>query len=112
MSMRVVDGFEVIEINKQHAEFISKARRTVDLSFERFIKMPCVIEAGAIIRDGQFLNFLDGACILNRDGSVVTERLQKESFLIGEVVEVHIDQLDHSQYAQFGTQGHANNGAR
>ena len=39
MSLGVVDLLEVIEINKNHAEFVAESCRTVDLGFERLIKM-------------------------------------------------------------------------
>src|SRR5436190_7068221 len=103
MSVRVVDCFEVIEVNEQHAELITKTRRTIDLSLKRLIKMTRVIEASAVVGDSQFLNFFDGARVLDGNCRVVTQRLQKESFLIGEVVEMNVNQLDHAQHAQLGT---------
>jgi len=98
--MGVIDRFEVIEVDEQHRELVSEARRAVDLRLECLIKMTRIEEAGAIVGDRQFLNLLDRPRILNRNCRVVAECLQKEFLLVREVLHVHVDELDHAQYAQ------------
>ncbi len=89
--MRVVDLLEVIEVDEQDGEFISKSRRTINLSFERLIKMARVVKPGAIIGDSQFLNYLEGTGILNGDCGIVAQRLQEKRLLRAEVCHVHIN---------------------
>ena len=71
MPMSVVHRLEVIQIDEQHAELIAKSRRAVNLGLKRLIKVPRIVEAGAVVGDRQFLDLLDPARILNRDRRIV-----------------------------------------
>ena len=78
MPVRVIDLLEMIEINEHNGKLISETSRAVNLGLQRLIKMPRVVEAGAVVGDGQFLNLLHRTRIFNRDGGIVAQRLQKE----------------------------------
>ena len=100
MTVRVVHRLEVIQIDEQHTELVSESRRAVDLSLQCLIKMARVVEPGAVVRDGEFLNSLHPACILDGDGSVVAKRLQEKDLLLSKPRHVDIDQLNHAQHPQ------------
>src|SRR5438477_3031337 len=102
MSMRVVDLLEVVEIDEQDGELIAVACRAVDFCFKSFIEMTGIIEAGAIVGDGEFLNLFHRACIFNGDGGVIANRLKKERLLVREMFHLYVDQLNHSQNSQLG----------
>ena len=112
MPVRVVDRLEVIQIDKQNAEFVTKSRRAVNLGVQCFIQMPRVIQTGAVVCDRQFLNLLYPTRVFNGNRRVVAQRLQKEQFRIFEPLHVHIDELDHAQHAQLRSQWHANHRPR
>ena len=84
MPIRVIHVFEMVEIEEDHAELIAETRRAVDLGFQRLIKMTRVVEAGAIVSDGEFLDLLDGASIIDGDRGVVAQGMQREHFLLAE----------------------------
>ena len=96
MAVGVVDLLEVVEVNKDHRKFVVVPRRAIDLGLQNFIEMAGVVEAGAIVGDGEFLNLLDGARVFNGDGGVVAECVQEEHFAFGVVVQRHVHQLDHA----------------
>ena len=68
MSLGVIDLLEVIEVDEDHAEFITEPSRAVDLGFQRLREMPRVEQAGAIVRDGEFLNLLHGLRVFDGEG--------------------------------------------
>ena len=61
MPVSIVDLLEMIEVDEDDAELIAEALRAVDLGFERLVKVTRVVEAGAVVGDGEFLNALDRA---------------------------------------------------
>ena len=75
MSVGIVHLLEVVEIEEEDAELVSETRRAVDLGFERLVEMTRVVESGAVVRDGQFLDAFHGARIIDGDGGVIGERL-------------------------------------
>src|SRR5581483_4853671 len=94
MSVGVVDLLEVVKVDEHHRELISEASRAIHLGFERLIKMTRIVEAGAVIGDGEFLNFFYRVRILDGDGGIVAERSKEKRLLIAEMVKVNIDQLN------------------
>src|SRR5262245_14160886 len=107
MTIGVIDVLEVVEIEKDHAELVTEASGAIDLSLERFIKMTGVVEAGAIVSDGEFLDLLHRAGVVNGDSGVVTERVQEEHLLLAKALHGAVDELDHSQNAVLGLQRNA-----
>ena len=72
MAMQVIDPLEVVEIDKDQAEGKIEAAGALELAFRDGKQVPGIEQAGAVIGDGQFLNALDGAHILNGDRRVVS----------------------------------------
>src|SRR5205823_11447685 len=58
VAVRVVHRLEVVQVNEDDAELMPESRRAVDFRFQRFVQMPRVVQAGAVICDGQLLNAL------------------------------------------------------
>lgn len=112
VAVSVVDLLKVIEVDKHHAELVVEAMRAIDLSFERLVQMACVVEAGAIVGDREFLDLLDGARVFNRDGRVIAERVQEEHLVVGEAFHRAIDELDHAEHAMLRFERHADDRAR
>src|SRR5215469_3677731 len=86
VSVSVVHLLEVIEVNEQYAELISKAVGAIDLGFQRFVEVAGVVEAGAVVGDRQFLNLLDRARIIYGDGGVVAKGMEKEHFIVSKAL--------------------------
>src|SRR6266852_8322688 len=105
MSVGVVYLLEVIQIDEQDGELVAVARRTVDFGLQSLVKVAGVIQPGAIVGDGEFLNLLHRTCIFNGDGGVIANRLKKERFLVGKMFHLYVDQLNNSQNSQLGPQG-------
>src|ERR1700722_11861335 len=97
MSVSVIDLFEVVEIDEQDRELVAVASRAVNLGFQSLVEMTGVIEPGAVIGDGKFLNLFHGARVFNGDGGVIANRLQEKRFLVGEVFHLYVDQLNDAQ---------------
>src|SRR6476469_10826366 len=97
MSVSVIHLLEVVQIDEQNGELVAVACGTVDFGFQSLVKMPGIVEPGAIVRDGEFLNFFYRPGIFNGDGSVVANRLKKERFMVGEVIHIYINQLNQYQ---------------
>src|SRR5205823_206121 len=96
VAVGIVDTLEVVEIDKDDAEFMSETRRAVNLGFERLVEMPRVVEAGAIVGDGQFLDALDSARVIDGDSGVIAKCIQKEQLVVTEGLHGAIDELDHA----------------
>ena len=107
MAVGVIDVLEMIEIDEDHAEFVFEAGRAIDFRLQRLVQVPRIVEAGAVIGDGQLLDLLDGAGVVDGDGGIIAERLQKEHFGVAEIIEHAIDQLDDAQGAVLGAQRYA-----
>jgi hypothetical protein len=71
-----------------------------------------VVQAGAVVGDGQFLDLLDGARVIDGDGGVVAQRVQEEHLLLDEGLDRAIDELDDAQHPLLRFQRHADDGAR
>ena len=57
------------------------------------------------------MNAFHRFCIVNGDGGVIAQRLQKEKFAVAEVIEHAVDELNHAQRAVLGAQRHADHRA-
>ena len=107
MAVRVVDIFEVVEVDKNQRKFVVVALRPVDLRFQHEIQVPRVVKSGAVIRDGQLVNALHVARILHGDGREIRQHFKQRQVALTESVRAHaIDQLDDSQRAVSKTHRH------
>ena len=78
VAVLVVHRLEVVKIKKQQGKLVAETCRTVDFLIEHVEEMALVVEPGAIVGDAEFLDTLDRPRVLNRDGGVVSYRLQKK----------------------------------
>src|SRR6266568_7309562 len=92
VSVRVVHLLEVVKIDEEDGEFIVETRRAIDFRFQRLVKVARVVEASAIVRDGEFLDFLYRARVLDGDRGKVAQRLQEE-LLLREAIHIYVHQL-------------------
>src|SRR5205807_5489541 len=73
--------------------------------------MTGVVETGAVIGDGEFLDLLDGPRVVNGDGGVIAQRMKKEHLLLAKTFHGAVDELDYAQNAVFRLQRDADDGA-
>src|SRR5437899_8653537 len=98
MPMRVVDLLEVIEVDEHDGELIVVTLGAVNLRLQDETHMPRVVEGGAVIGDGEFMNALDVAGILKSDGRKIRKRFQKFEVTRVEAVRPHaVDQLNDAE---------------
>ena len=75
--------------------------------------MPRVVEGGAVIGDGEFMNALDVTGILKSDGRKIRKRFQKLEVTRVEAVRPHaVDQLNHAEAGVAKPDRHRDNGLR
>src|SRR6266702_921858 len=110
VAVGVVYLLEMVEVDEQHREFVSESRRAINLRLQCLIEMARIVEPGAIISDGQFLDFFDRTRVFNRNRRIVAQRLQEERLLIAEVFHVYVYELNYAQHPQFRSQRNANDG--
>ena len=84
VSVVVIDQLEVVEIEEDDAELVAEAERAVDLGFDAVIEVARVVEAGAVVGDGEFLDLFDGAGVVDGDGGVVGHGLQEHELIFAE----------------------------
>src|SRR6266478_5373400 len=77
MSVRVVHLLEMIEINKNDRKLVIVPLRAVDFRLQDEAHVPRVIQRGAVVLDGQLVNSLHVARILESDSGKVRERFQQ-----------------------------------
>src|SRR5262249_12857 len=99
VSVRVIDVFKVIQIQEDHAELVTETRGAVDLRLQGLIQMAGIVKTGAVVRNGEFLNLLHSAGVIDGNGSVVAQGMQEEHLLLAEAFHGAIDELDHTQHA-------------
>src|ERR1043166_2841041 len=99
VAVRVIDLLEVVEVDEQHRELVTEAGRTIDLGLKSFIKMPGVIQASAVVGDGQFLDALDRARVIDGNGGIVADGTKEKHLAFGEAGHSHVDQLNDGEYA-------------
>src|SRR4029078_11479758 len=95
------------EIEEDHTEFIAESRLAVNFRLQRLIKMTRIVKPGAIVSNCEFLNFLNRAGVINRDGGIVTERMQKEHLLLAKTFHGAVNELDHAKHAVLRLQRNA-----
>ena len=72
--------------------------RAVNLRIEHEIQMARIVEAGAIVGDGQLVDALDVARIFDCDGGVVGKRFEQREVALAETFRADaIDQLDDAE---------------
>ncbi len=82
--MQIVHPFEVIQVDKDQAEGEIEAAGALELALGNGKQVPRIEQAGAVIGDGQFLDALYRAHILNGNRRVVAEHLEKGHGFVGE----------------------------
>src|SRR5690242_3853008 len=102
----------MVEIDKNYAEFVVKPMGAIDLGLERLVKVPGIVEAGAVVCDCQLLDLLDGPGVLDRDSGVVAKSMQKEHLVIREALHCAVDELNDAEYTMFGLEGYADDRSR
>src|SRR6266849_9114721 len=113
MSVRVVHLLEMIEIDKNDRKLVIVPLRAVDFRLQDEAHVPRVVQRGAVVLDGQLVNSLDVAGILERDGGKIRERF--EQFQVPRIEALGPDAIDQLDYAQTGIAklyGHRNDGLR
>src|SRR2546426_11586161 len=109
MSVRVVHLLEMIEIDKNDRKLVIVPLRAVDFRFQDEAHVARVIQRGAVVLDGQLVNSLYMARILDSDGSKVGKSF--EQFQVSRIESLGpdaIDQLDHAQAGVAKLHGHGN----
>src|SRR5579862_711059 len=77
VALGIIDLLEMIKVNEDEREFVVVALGTVDLGFENEAHVAGVIERGAVVGDGEFVNAFYVACVLESDGGEVRESFQE-----------------------------------
>ena len=107
----VIDQLEVVEIEEDDAELVAEAGGAVDLGFDAVVEMARVVEAGAVVGDGEFLDLFDGAGVVDGDGGVVGHGLQEHELIFAEASGFDVDELDDAEDAVLGGERDAEDGA-
>ena len=82
VAVRVVDALEVVEVDEHQRKFVAVALRAVNLRLQNEIHVPRVVQAGAVVGDGQFVNALDVARVFERDGREIRQRLEQRQIAL------------------------------
>ena len=93
----VVDQLEAVEIEEEDAELVAEAGGAVDLGLDGVVEMARVVEAGAVVGDGEFLDLLDGAGVVDGDGGIVGQGLQEHELIVAEAGHIDVDELDDAE---------------
>ena len=107
----VIDQLEVVEIEEDDAELVAEAGGAVDLGFDAVVEVARVVEAGAVVGDGEFLDLFDGAGVVDGDGGVVGHGLQEHELIFAEAAGFDVDELDDAEDAVLGGERDAEDGA-
>ena len=108
MPVFVVHLLEIVQVDKDQAELSLEAPRPFNLRLHLLVKVTHVEQSRAFVGDGQLLNTLHRARILNGDRRVVAQHMQKRNRIVAQRVQAAVDKLDDSQRTQARTQRHAN----
>src|SRR6266850_3716572 len=109
MSVRVVHLLEMIEIDKNDRKLVIVALRAVDFRLQDEAHVARVVQRGAVVLDGQLVNSLDVARVLESDSGKIRERFQQ--FQVPRIEALGpdaVDQLDHAQAGVAKLYGHSN----
>src|SRR6185437_15210900 len=98
MAMRVVDGFEMVEVDEDDRKFVAVTVRAVDFRVQHEVQMARVVERGAVVSDSEFVNALDVARVFDGDGRVVGKGLEQREFARAETfVADAVDEFDDAE---------------
>src|SRR5712664_3256422 len=100
MSVRVVHLLEMIEIDKNDRKLVVITLRAVDFRLQDEAHVPRIVQRRAVVLDGQLVNSLHVARILESDGGKVRERFQQ--FQVARIEALGSDAIDQLDYAQTG----------
>ena len=103
MSMGIIDPLEIIQIEEDQADRLARAPAALEGMLQPVVQMASVVQAGAVVGDGQLLDLFECSCILDSDGCVVAQGVQKKYLVVVHAFRMAIDQL---QYA-VGVVSHA-----
>src|SRR5271156_7074548 len=96
--MRVVYAFEMIEVNEDQGELEGVTVRAVDFCVQHEIQMARVVEAGAIVGDGEFVDALNVARVFDGDGGVIGQGFEQREVAGAETFWADaIDQFDDAE---------------
>src|SRR5579864_131388 len=113
VAVGVVNIFEVIEIDEDERKLEGVAMRAVKLGIEHEIQMARVVEAGAIVGDGEFVDALHVARIFNCDRGVVGERFEQGEVALAETFRADaIDEFDDAEAMIAEADGNGDDRAR
>ena len=84
MAVRIVDALEVIEVDEDQRKFEAVAVRAVDFRVQHEVQMARVVEAGAIVGDGQLVDALHVARIFDGDGGKIGQRFEQRQVALAE----------------------------
>ena len=112
MTVGVVDLLEVVEIDEDDGELVVVALRAVDFCIEDEAHVTGVVERGAIVLDGQFVDAFDVARIFERDGGEVGKGFEKlEVAWIEAVWADAVDEFDDAEASVAEIDGDGDDGA-
>src|SRR6185369_3641850 len=100
------DGLEAVEVDEEKAELLALGHLLV----EHGVEVAGVEEAGAVVGDGELLDEGDGAVVLDGDGGVVAEDAEEGDRVLGEEIELAVEELDDAEGLVAGADGHASDG--
>src|ERR1700741_1578447 len=100
MPMGVVYLFKVVQIDENNGKFVVVALLTIDFRVEDESHVAGVVERGAIILDGQLVNALDVAGILEGNRGKVRKRF--EEFQVSRIETLRADAINEFNHAQAG----------
>ena len=93
----VIDQLEAVEVEEEDAELVAEAVGAIDLGLDGAVEMARVVESGAVVGDGQFLDLLDGAGVVNGDGGIVGQGLEEHELIAAEGGHIDVDELDDAE---------------
>src|ERR1700722_7647737 len=97
VAVGVVDILEMVEVDKNQRKLKSVPMRTIYFGVQHEIQAPGVVERGAIVGDGEFVNSLNVTRVFYGDCGVVRKSFQERQISLAESFGPDtINQLDHS----------------
>jgi hypothetical protein len=98
VAVRVVDGLEMIEVDEHERKFVAVALRAVDLRLQNEIQVPRVVQAGAIVGDGELVDALHVARVFQGDGGEIRQGFEQRQVALLKSLPAHaVDQLDDAE---------------
>ena len=111
VAVGVVDLLEVVEVDEQQAELVAAIGcRDRDLFVQQGVEVARVEEAGAVVGDGELVDQLDRARVLDGDGGVVAENAEEGDGVLAHQVELAVEELDDAESLVSGADRDAGDG--